>query len=132
MRNWVMKNYWYDFHQNLQQHFWIEFQVKSFQTRAFQFLIFQRSKPFPQGKKQNNIIFQLVLCVTKVCFCKVLLHHQMKVTGEVENVVKKFLDLIFHWCRLHLPAKYYLFVYSEVWYKIQSEIRFHILVLSWY
>lgn len=66
-----------------------EFQVKSFQTSVFQFLIFQRRKSFPRGKKQNNIIFQLALCVTNVCFCKVLLDHQMKVTGEVENIIKK-------------------------------------------
>ena len=67
----------------------------------------ERSQHFPQGKKQNNIIFQLVLVVTNVCFCKVLLDHQIKVTGEVENIIKKFTDLIFHRFRLHLPAKYY-------------------------
>lgn len=42
-----------------------------------------------------------------LCFYKVLLDHQIKVAGEVENVIKKFTDLIFHGFRPHLPAKYY-------------------------
>lgn len=85
------------------------FQSKVFIQEFFQFLFFffQISQRFPQGRKQNSIIFQLVLSVTNVYFCKVLLDHQMKVTGEVENVIKKFTDLIFHRFRLHLPAKYY-------------------------
>lgn len=85
------------------------FPVKSFHPGVFPvfFFFFQISQCFPQGRKQNSIIFQLVLSVTNVYFCKVLLDHQMKVTGEVENVIKKFTDLIFHRFRLHLPAKYY-------------------------
>lgn len=35
-----------------------------------------------------------------LCFCKVLLDHQIKVAREVENVIKKFTDLIFHRFRL--------------------------------
>lgn len=42
-----------------------------------------------------------------LCFCKVLLDHQIKVTGGMENVIKKFTDSIFHRFRPHLPAKYY-------------------------
>lgn len=113
LENWIKRNYIYNSHQNLQQYFWMEsfcFQSKVFIQEFFQFFFFfffQISQCFPQGRKQNSIIFQLVLSVTNVYFCKVLLDHQMKVTGEVENVIKKFTDLIFHRFRLHLPAKYY-------------------------
>lgn len=81
--------------------------MKSLQTGVLSVFSFSERSHFPHGKKQNNIIFQIALVVTNVCFCKVLLDHHIKVTGEVENVIKKFTDLIFHRFRLHLPAKYY-------------------------
>lgn len=105
-----MKDYRYDSHQNLQEYFQTEsfFSGQKFLVSFFSVLNFsERRQRFPQGKKQNNIIFQLVLVVTNACFCKVLLDHQIKVTGEVENVIKKFTDLIFHRFKPHLPAKYY-------------------------
>lgn len=55
-----------------------------------------------------------------LCFRKVLLGHQIKVAGEVENVIKKFTDLIFHRFRPHLPAKYYTSLSTAKSYKTQN------------
>lgn len=41
---------------------------KNFSQEVFELLIFQRSQHFPWGKKQNNIIFQLILVVKNVMF----------------------------------------------------------------